>query len=260
MGLLVTSDGKDDFEAIGRVAGTVANVWNEYGGKSDFGFSVEFGTEQIEECSKKASTIFKEFFPNPPGPFKRVAALLVFGRLYPFFGFKPARASEIENEEWLSRIVVMMLPVALRLLRADISTHPKAQSWKSINAWKGFPSVHYKIEFLAFMQWLDNFQWLPDSLEGLPPAVIEEVKRRLKLEKMTSNRLARMILATSLIIEACYYASEGLLAQANQEHLRGKCVGCIDPGATLIASSYDSRLWENFRKANPPAAIQPPAS
>jgi len=249
MGLLVTSDGKEDFDAIARVAGTVATVWNDYGGKADYGFTVEFGTDQIEECSKKASAIFKEFFPNPPGPFKRVAALLVFGRLYPFFGFKPARASAIENEEWLARIVTLMLPVALRLLRADISTHPKAQTWKSINAWKGFPSVHYRIEFLAFLQWLDNFQWAANCLEGMPPATIEEVKHRFNLDKMTSSRLARMILAASLIIEGCYYASEGLPDQADQEHLRGKCIGCVDPSATITATSYDVRLWENFQKA-----------
>ena len=243
MGLLVTSDGEKDFKAIERVAKTVAGLWNEYGGQ-DHGFQIVYGTDEIEACSTHASSIFKRFFPDPPGPFKRVAALLVFGRLFPFFAFNPPRPSPVEREEWLSRVVALMLPVALRLIRADIASHPGATTWKSIDAWKGFPSVHYKIEFLAFLQWLDNFDWVIDAIDKISPP--PPVDKRALIE----SRLARMILATSLTIEACYYASEGLPAQASQAHLRGKCVGCIDPKATLVASSYDAMLWQNYHKAN----------
>src|ERR1039458_10359911 len=118
MGLLVAGNADSDKQAITRVADRVAILWNDYGGKG-FGFEIRHGVEQIEICSKMATGIFKEFFPDPPGPFKRVAALLVFGRLYPFFEFVPARASTQEKEEWLARIVALMLPVSLRLLHVE---------------------------------------------------------------------------------------------------------------------------------------------
>jgi hypothetical protein len=248
MGLLVSGNLEEDKKAIIRVADRVSILWNEHGGE-EFGFKIRHGSDQIEYCSRRACEILRRHFPDPPGPFKRVAALLVFGRLYPFFEFDPPRRSDQENEEWLARIVALMLPVSLRLLHADISSKKEVQTLKSMDAWKGFPSVHYKVEFLAFMQWLDNLEWFSDCLDGLPENVITEVKQRMRMDEVIDNRLARMILATSLIIEACYYGSEILPKQSDQAHLRGKCLGCIDPKGDTTALSYDARLFENYKKA-----------
>lgn len=249
MGLLVSGSLEADKQAITRVADRVAILWNDYGGH-DFGFKIQHGEDQIEFCSKRATSIFEKYFPDPPGPFKRVAALLVFGRLYPFFEFIPSRRSSQDDEEWLARIVALMIPVSLRLLYADVSATKDAHTYKAIDAWKGFPSIHYKVEFLAFIQWLDNLEWAVKRLDGLEENVIADVKERMKMDEVINSRLARMILATSLIIEACYYGSETLPQQPEQSNLRGKCLGCIDPEGDTTALSYDGRLFENYRKAN----------
>lgn len=235
MGLLVTVSEKEDLEAIEDIADDVATLWNEYGGK-DYGFGVAYDTARIKQCYDKALPILGSFFPNPPGPFKRVATLLVFGRLYPFFYFTGRNLSPKETQEWLSRIVALMLPISLSTLKVNISTHKDVDTWVALDKWSGFPSVHYKVEFLGFLEWLDNFQWL---LVRIPASDHKMV---------IDNRLARMTLALSLIIESCYYLGSEVQLDKNGP-VRSNST-CVNIGADLTALSYDARLWKNHTDAH----------
>lgn len=230
MGILTIGSEKDDLQAIEDIAEDVASLWNEHGGK-EFGFGVAYDLDRIRQCREKAVPILDTYFPNPPGPFKRVAALLVFGRLYPFFYFTN-KLTQKQHQEWLSRIVALTLPVAIRTQKVNLSNHPDAPRWVPLDSWRGFPSVHYKLEFLGFIGWLDGFQWLLARI----PATDQKM--------VIDNRLARMTLALSLIIEGCYYFGTEVPLEKDGP-VRSNST-CVTPGADLTALSYDVRLFKHY--------------
>lgn len=144
-----------------------------------------------------------------PGPFKRVAALLVLGRLTSIFSLatpnskveslKPVNASM--EREWLPKLCFLLLAPAfssLTVSNAQGATH-------SLQDWKGFPSFHSKAEFLFWLEWLCDYPL--DSLSD-----DEKVTRR-----------GRMILGTSLILEAIYYQG------AQKSALCGACDASLGP-------------------------------
>ena len=153
--------------------------------------------------------LLDDFFPKPPGPFKRVGALLVMNQLNSFFYFDPPLNAD-QSQRWRAKVSALLIPVALAKLRVNLTPDKPNPTWHRLDAWKGFPSPHFKMELLQYLEGMDNYEWVERLIEGTHLA---DYKDRLITEKT-----ARKIAATGLIIEACYYFNEG-------EHsaIRGKC-------------------------------------
>jgi hypothetical protein len=61
--------------------------------------------------------------------------------------------------------------------------------------WQGFPSLHYLLEFLVWLRWLDDFHQYEHLFGKEWPTV-------------SKQSLARMVMSTALIVEACYYEAK----------------------------------------------------
>jgi hypothetical protein len=239
MGLLVSSENADDdFAAIASIAESVAVAWNEFGG-SDHGFTISVGEQQIRECSEIGTRVLSKHFPKPPGPFKRVAGLVVLSRLYPFFELKNAPPPEEKTHEWLTRISALLIPGAFRSMQVGLNG-PDSQ--ETMPAWKGFPSLHQKAEILALLQWFDNFEWVSDDA-ARPPDLLDK-------------RLARMFLATSLVLEGCYYIWEIQPDATTVSPVFRNCRKCVLPDANLTAFTYDALIYDAYAKAHPQIASE----
>ncbi len=234
MGLLTIKTGQEDYDAVEFVAEQVAILWNDFGGQ-DHGFRVVVSKADIKKICDKSNEVLTKFFPTPPSPFKRVAALLVFGRLYPFFGFEPRQISSDLHDKWLSRILALLIPATLPNLEVNLSSQPsKTEKWVRLNNWTGFPSAHFKIEFLLFLEWLQNHHW---------PAIDE------KWEDETAKRIARIILSCALQLESCYYLCEWVVLPDGKTkkglvRVQGSCLGCLHANLDLTPLSYDIRLLQ----------------
>lgn len=201
MGLLTSENEDQDYQFAFRTARCVQNWWNENQSKI-YGFRLGLYAGSLRDCCKIGSGLFDgPYFARPPGPFKRTSAFVIIGRLNPFFGFHPLAkpkehtvslvpSSEGEKQAWLARIMTLMIPAILSGTRANIGGNHIL-----LSEWVGFPSPHFKLEFLAWLRWLDRCESYRDVLGNK------------EWEKFYERRLARMVMATSLMIEACYYAS-----------------------------------------------------
>ena len=182
-------DFKSDIEIILSLAEGVCSYWNKNGGPDQFGILAFTSREAAELLSHEADRSM-QFFPEEPGPFKRVAALLVLGRLTPLFALaapnskdapKPVNAAR--ERDWIPKFCFLLLSPAFSSLSVSNSNCQN----HSLADWKGFPSFHSKAEFLLWLEWLCDYP--NDSISD-----DERIVRR-----------GRMILATSLILEAVYY-------------------------------------------------------
>jgi hypothetical protein len=236
MGMLDDRGGEHDYQAVFDVAWSISQLWNNFGGEQH-GFKIKVGKAQIKECCRIGDDLLiqSKKFPNPPSPFKRVAALIVTAKLFPFYQQEPSPLSPAIKQIWLSRIVALLIPGALSVLEVNVSNDEKYPKMKTLDNWNGFASPHYKIEFLKWVQWLDGFDWL--NVQG----------DREMWDQLNKDRMARMIMATSLIIEANYYIGETGPPQA--EHLRGKCKLCLKNQSDLTPLTYDAEIFDNAAKA-----------
>jgi len=217
-----------DYRAVEFVTQRVARQWNEYGGK-DHGFSLIVSKERLRaSCDKAHQILSPPRFPVPPGPFKRVAALLILGRLYPFFGLRPRPLSDEVHDQWLARVLAMLIPATLISLEVNLSTHGDTTRWVRLDHWSGFPSPHFKLEFITFVQWLDSYDW---------PSHVRNGTHEL-------DTLARIILSTALIIEGCYYVAE-TKAKTTSGRIMGHCGACL-PNTNMTSLNYDTRIYENW--------------
>lgn len=212
MGLL-TSDCKErDFQFAYRTARSVQTWWNERQSKV-YGFQLQLFKASLQECCDIGSKLFDgTYFANPPGPFKRASAFVVIGRLHPFFGFHPLShtqgllpTSKAEEEAWCARMMTLMIPAILCGTRATIGGKDVL-----LSDWSGFPSPHFKLEFLAWLRWLDRCENYRETLGK-------------EWDGFYEKRLARMVMATSLMIEACYYASD-----QKPESICGNAASCME--------------------------------
>lgn len=228
-----------DWAALRRIAKQVARLWDE-GGGGQHGFDLSIGERELRNCCSKGSTLLETYFSNPPSPFKRVAALVVLARLSPFIG--DTRGSKVGQQNgWRALVAALLIPSALRAMKVNIAEQSEAQNWIVLDKWKGFPSAHVKVEFLAWLEWLDPFQNI-----GLPDKVPAET-----WESMLNDRLARMILATSLMLENMYYLNEAQVnAQSGAACLLGQCRRCMQGVTNLTGVTYDSMLVDNYRQAH----------
>jgi len=238
MGLLTPDSGQPDRDLLLAIATGVAEYWNEFGGIEN-GFRLVVGEAELAACCARGQQIFEETFPEP-SPFKRVAALLVLGRLYPFFGlskvnsedFQEANLSTESHNQWIARVMALMIKPTLAALEINLG-HAGRDNWVSLNKWNGYPSPHFKMEFIEFLQWLDNHGW---------PQVDQEWDETL------IYRVGRMIRATALIIENCYYCSETPLPAPTPNDLRGNCKRCLHD-RDLTSVTYDVVIYENYMQA-----------
>jgi hypothetical protein len=191
MGLFSDSAEQDQGIAL-RSADVIADQWNRHAA-SIYGFQVFIRSKKISQLCQVGARLFEngDVFPRQPGPFKRTAAFLVLGRLYPFFQFSGKPEHLPKGDEvvaWTVRLLALTIPVILRQLTVQLNG-----TTQTLHEWKGFPSPHYQLEFFALLRWLDN----GEEYETLFPADT--------WARFSFHRQARMVMATSLMLEASYY-------------------------------------------------------
>ena len=179
---------------IESLADEVCRFWNENGG-IDHGVKLFVGKDKIEEVSVAGDAILASFFADPPGPFKRLATLLVLARLDGLFTLAAPSSDNVNlvmvnsltHRQWLARICYLLIEPTF------FSLTVKGEGGKEypLTEWKDFPSIHSKAEFISWLEWLCDY---PHDYFPSPQRDVEKMNRR-----------GRMILATSLILEAVYY-------------------------------------------------------
>lgn len=202
MGLFTAECGyqEEDYAETLKIATFIANWWNaelaEY-----HGFKLFVSAESVEECCKSASRIFSSegtAFADFPSAYKRIGAYLVMGCLEPFWGFQPfgrpaawgieqMPTTDTDRRRWHVRFLIQSLHFLINRFQIEIGG-----SWKSIH-WHGFPSSHYQLEFMNWMRWLDG-------LDNLQTQLLDN-----EWQTLQDNRIARMVMATALMIESCCY-------------------------------------------------------
>ncbi|MGA2221742.1 MAG: hypothetical protein ABSH21_08185 [Verrucomicrobiia bacterium] len=240
MGLLAQANGASDYEAAINVASQVATLWNEYGGQQH-GFQIEAGKAEIIRCCDRGTALLDAYFYRPPSPFKRVAAFCVLARIQPFFQLRPKPPTAPSNAEWLARICALLIPTTLAILHVNTAKSDEPPHWVNLDKWKGFPSPHVKMDFVSWLQWLDNFDYL-----SKPESTTQE-----DWEIILDERAGRMILSTALMIEAFYYINEGCPFPPSVNHLRGKCRACLDKTDDLTTLVYDGLLFKQYHDKHP---------
>jgi hypothetical protein len=129
--------------------------------------------------------------------------------------------------------MAMMIGPTLGTLEINVSFTDQVDSWVVLDKWKGYPSPHFKLEFIQLIQWLDNFDF-----QSFDPT-----------DSVKINRVARIVLAVALILENCYYTSETPLSPPSPDSIRGKCKAYINDDITPL--NYDARIFLNWKAANP---------
>jgi hypothetical protein len=209
MGLLASSDGDVDLRSALVVIDVVCSIWNEKGAPI-YGIELRAQEAAVIGCCKKGESLFKSgVFPSQPGPFKRAAAFLILGRLYPFFVMSGANApnNDRESQAWLARFMALTIPAVLSQTRVQVDS-----GWVVLKDWRGFPSPHYQLEFLAWLRWLDHCQQHEKKFQ---PA---------EWSQFSMERLARMVMAVALIVEACYYTTTN---ESRKDSIQSKVSGCL---------------------------------
>jgi hypothetical protein len=211
MGLLVQEDGVVDYQAVSDVVESIAKWW-KINKEPDWGFEFFAVRSKIEYCSDFGSRLFKSgYFAENPSPFKRVAAFLVICRLHPFFCYKFSEGIKFETptEEiaWNVRLLALSIPSILA--NQEVLLENKRVP---LPAWTEFPSLHYLLEFFAWLRWITRMQ------EHQPKFSADE------WQEIYLQRVARMVLACSLMIEASYYAAEN----RSQDSIRNLIMPCLN--------------------------------
>jgi hypothetical protein len=194
----------DDVELIYGISLAASEFWNDNGG-CDHGVRLFAVREKAEMVSVQGDRVLAAFFPDPPGPFKRLAALLVTSRLIPESLFCFASAdSTLGNikpappaiaAEWESNLSYLLIQPAFTALRV----YSQDGKPNELTDWKGFPSIHSKAEFLLWLRWLRDY---PAEVFSKTPGC----------DDVNMERRGRTVLATALILEAVYYQDKTRLA------------------------------------------------
>jgi hypothetical protein len=173
---------------------TVCGDWDDNHSKK-WGFTIDASRKSISRTHFFVSDLLtaNPALPTDPGPFKMAAAFLVSGMHFIQFSFFPLQGatalSESEQLVWKSRFMFKAIPVFLLQLKLTETGKKLGKIWDA-------PTIHYRLDFLNFIRWCE-FPLLGPS--SPPPPNIPSVNM---------VRLNRLIMATTLIIEACYYLSE----------------------------------------------------
>ncbi|MEQ1712682.1 MAG: hypothetical protein ABL908_14950 [Hyphomicrobium sp.] len=185
--------------------GDAARVWNKRIGRS-FGIFFVVSPLSLRQCCDKISTCLEgEAFPPDPGPYKRVAALLVFGVLNPpvrILTVTGQELSDAEKRQWIVRFMALTIPAVISEL-----TYKPGDIYEDLPPWTGFPSDHYKLEFFEWLRRLDDLSWAKNVYGAIVNVAVQH---------LSTPRLARMVLATTLSLEACHY----ICMSPKRDHVR----------------------------------------
>jgi len=198
---------EQDEKLISILAARVSLYWNRWGG-TDYTVRAFVASPSVKIVSREGDEVLAAFFPEEPGPFKRLATLMVLAKLVPLFTLATPNSTkdnlkevDMETEiEWLPRLCFLLIEPTFQILSL------KGPNGKNtpMSHWNGFPSMHSKAEFLQWLEWIRDY-----SPEHLTQSARDE----------NLVRRGRMILATSLILEAVYYQNEAS---------KGGICGCCD--------------------------------
>jgi hypothetical protein len=158
---------------------------------------------QLLHVCRSADEVFSAgAFPPDPGPYKRAAAFVVLGRMYPVFdveillysGATLSNHQRIKEQvAWISRLALTALPAIFGRMMVTLDGAPQ-----QLPEWKGYPSDHVALEVTNWIKWLqhhDQYQNLVDPKIDWPNFCLE--------------RRIRAVLALSLILENAHYAVLG---------------------------------------------------
>ncbi|MBL9116699.1 MAG: hypothetical protein JNJ83_16950 [Verrucomicrobiaceae bacterium] len=234
MGLFSAAAGyqPEDYRLALRASKRVVEWWN--GDHSErYGFKLEIALGSLEESCSLASNLFDDkpyYFARPPGPFKRVAAFLVYGCLNPFFDFDPIMKKPVrpsmpgtphERRVWTVRFLLMTLPELFGSLKVHVNGKDEKVDWL------GFPSDHFELEFMNWLKWLDRCGNLGEALP-----------KEFEWEAFQRKRYARMVMATAMALEASSYADPSA-----PRGLQGKIKGCM---ANLTPQQIEDLTFSNL--------------
>ena len=172
-------------------------------------------------CCNEGTQLLDAFFSAPAGAFKRVATLVVVARTMPFFTFIPTPPLQ-DRQRLLSEALVLLVPVALRMLRVNKFTPPKDDAWESLDQWQGFSSFHAESHFRALIEWLAS---------------------------SPREDLGRMILAISLIIEEAYLRGALVSKNDHSERESGSSQRVLIPPRKSNISSAHKTSKANTRRS-----------
>ncbi len=177
---------------------TIQNVCENWNANhcAHWNFSISANRKSIARAHFFLQDLFTS---NPglvsePGPFKIAAGFVVVGMHMIEFNFYPLQQigeplSPVEEREWTNRLLVKSISTFLSQLKLASTGEQLKKRW-------GIPTAHYKLDFLNFLRWAEFPILVPANPPQYPEAIVDIV------------RLNRLVMAVTLIIEACYYLSE----------------------------------------------------
>jgi len=231
MGGIFALGAERDFDRVQDLCLSVARLWKQ-AAANEFGFGIYISPLALKICCDNGGRILGDYFPIPPGPFKRIATLIVLGRLDPFFHFEP-QLDRGAMDRWLPKILTLLISPGLAKLRVNMAVDPTKPLWQKLDAWETFPSAHYKQEFFQFLEGMDSFSWLEGEARSagfIPTNTWEYV---------LEARAARMISAVALSLESCYYWNEDSKDMGTSSPLRGKCADFFDPSDVNFRKEFE---------------------
>lgn len=190
MGVL-RDDHESDVGLILSICEEACEDWNiRFSGKEGVVLGVK--REGVEAICRVGGRILALCFPAKPSAFKRVSALLIMMCLHPWLIVRRVGSEGVYDQivfgdsirDFAVDFMVDTVPIVLSTLESYVGTE-----WVALTNWQGFISQEFKNEFVVFLRWLGNSDLLTYSL-GSPI--------------YNDDRLARIILGTSLILESTY--------------------------------------------------------
>jgi hypothetical protein len=234
-GIIALNSGEYDYGIVEQLVETICRKWDQHC-SAHYGFKVFVSPSAFKKFYEAGIRILEENFPLPPGPFKRVASLIVISQMYPFFHFEPELTLEASHR-WRAKMTALLMPVGLAKLRVNLTPDEANPTWQRLDAWYGFPSDHFKMEFLQFLERIDTCHWWEKTtIEG---GLQEQISERIITEETV-----RLINSTALMLEACYYWNEEWNHFALR--LRGKCNDFFDGSDPDVPNEfyYDYEIYK----------------
>jgi len=196
MGILHDEFEKDQ-ELVDRIFRIAAEDWNRRNSRHE-GILLKIEPHVSSLISKAGGVILDKSFPRDPGTpsaFKRVSVLLLMMIIHPFLTARVEdqkglfnKVISFSDDTWKDFLIEYLfdcLPMMFGVLDAETETGsvPLAE-------WVDFPTIDFRREFRYFLRWVGGNSDL--------------VKHSLGNPIYDDERLARIALGASLVLEACY--------------------------------------------------------
>jgi hypothetical protein len=184
MGLLTDGDAEENLETLKRIISEVLVDW-ENNLLVEEGISVQVSNRALSRICLLAEELFDgRTFPEPPGPFKRAAAVCTLVRMFGQFTWVPeagrAPLSELEEQAWVARFALATVPVTLYQMEVILDDEAVILG----KAWEP-ATLHLQVELLNWLRWLE------------PP--------QLSTDQVDLGRIQKTVMALAMAIEESYY-------------------------------------------------------